>query len=64
VTLEPSSDEKQREEHIADHAHVNDHGGRLAEAEFWDKYGKGGQHGYVEQTTKPVGRGPEKRDVT
>jgi hypothetical protein len=42
VTLETSSDEKRRESAVADHAHVNDHGGRQAEDEFWEKHRKGG----------------------
>jgi hypothetical protein len=45
VTLESKADERRRESVIADHAHVNDHGGRQAEAEFWDKHGKGSAHG-------------------
>jgi hypothetical protein len=69
VTLESKADEKRRESDIADHAHVNDHGGPRAEAEFWEKhrkhdglhehgYGHGHvyhEHGRVEATNEPVG---------
>jgi hypothetical protein len=41
VTLESKSDEKRRESAIADPAHVNNHGGKAAEVDFWDKHGKG-----------------------
>jgi hypothetical protein len=65
VTLESKSDEKRRESIISNHAHVNDHGGREAEAEFWAKHSKhNGPHehghvhagqGHVEATEEPVG---------
>jgi hypothetical protein len=46
VTIESTADEKRRESVIADHAHVNDHGGKKAEAEFWEKHQKKGTHGH------------------
>ncbi|KAF2820566.1 hypothetical protein CC86DRAFT_374261 [Ophiobolus disseminans] len=45
VTLEPTADEKERERHISDHKHVNDHGGPAAEAQFWEKHRKGSAQG-------------------
>lgn len=42
MTLESKEDEKRRESAITDRAHVNDHGGRQAEMEFWDKHRKKG----------------------
>ncbi|OAK97686.1 hypothetical protein IQ06DRAFT_36159 [Phaeosphaeriaceae sp. SRC1lsM3a] len=50
VTLEPKENEKRRESIISEHKHVNDHGGPQAEAEFWEKHQKGGQHGAVHET--------------
>jgi hypothetical protein len=47
---------------MADNAHVNDHGGRLAEAEFWDKHGKNSQHGYVETMSEPIGHVTAKKE--
>lgn len=55
VTFESKDDEKRRESMISDHAHRNDHGGKQAEAEFWEKHrkhdahGKEPSHGHVEQ---------------
>ncbi|KAH7391057.1 hypothetical protein DE146DRAFT_153072 [Phaeosphaeria sp. MPI-PUGE-AT-0046c] len=57
VTLESKHDEERRESIISDHKHVNDHGGRQAEAEFWDKHQKGGQHGAVHETRHEHGHG-------
>lgn len=37
-TLESSSDETRRESLSSDHAHVNDHGGKEAEKQFWEKH--------------------------
>jgi hypothetical protein len=62
VTLESKGDEKRRESVIADHAHVNDHGGRQAEAGFWEKHRKGHAHdeksghghGHVDAANEPV----------
>jgi hypothetical protein len=49
VSLESKDDEKRRESMISDHAHQNDHGGKQAEAEFWEKHhAKDGVHGHGE----------------
>ncbi|KAH5029838.1 hypothetical protein HBI75_124580 [Parastagonospora nodorum] len=64
VTLESKSDEKRRESAIADPAHVNDHGGKAAEAEFWDKHGKGGMgREHVSATDESVGHITNKKEV-
>jgi hypothetical protein len=67
VTLESKSDEKRRESIITDRAHPNDHGGKHAEAEFWEKHRKDNRtpehghghghtkHGHAEATNEPVG---------
>jgi hypothetical protein len=65
VTLESKADEQRRESIISTHAHVNDHGGKQAEAEFWEKHSKHNGphehghashgHGHVEATNEPVG---------
>jgi hypothetical protein len=58
VTLESTADEKRRESVIADHAHVNDHGGQRAEGEFWEKHakeGKGHVRAHGDTATEPAG---------
>lgn len=75
VTLESTEDEKRRESIISNHKHINDHGGREAEKEFWEKHQKGGQHGavhhtdhahdgerYVEATSQPIGHVTNPKD--
>lgn len=64
VTLESKDDEKRRESIISDHKHVNDHGGRQAEAEFWEKHQKGGAHGVVHETEQGHGHGHEYVEAT
>jgi hypothetical protein len=31
---------------------VNDHGGKQAEAEFWERHRKGGEHGHVQSDAR------------
>jgi hypothetical protein len=43
---------------IADHAHVNDHGGQRAEGEFWEKHAKeekGHVRAHGDTATEPAG---------
>jgi hypothetical protein len=65
VTLESKEDEKERERHISDHAHVNDHGGRRASQDFWEHHGKHGKQGehHVEATNEPVGHVTAKKEA-
>lgn len=43
---------------------MNDHGGRAAEAEFWEKHQKGGAHGAVHETGHAHGQGQEYVEAT
>jgi hypothetical protein len=69
VTLESKSDEKRRESAIADPVHVNNHGGKAAEQDFWGKHGKGHAvqggvgHEHVGATDEPVGHVTSKKEV-